>query len=73
MEMKKAVISEIQVWSVARTVFPLGWIVSTIVIFFSFLLIGGAVANLAVEYPELPEIPQGIGVIAGILGLHLRS
>jgi len=65
--MGRLLIKEIQVWSVARTVFPLGWIVSFIVLFGSYLLVGGLISNLAREFTEFPVVDQGLGVFAGIL------
>ncbi|UCH63859.1 MAG: DUF3566 domain-containing protein [Fidelibacterota bacterium] len=60
-------IKEIQVWSVARTVFPLAWIVCSIVIFCVYLLIGSLLTNLVDEFAEMPVIDQGVGIGAGIL------
>ncbi|MFB0516893.1 MAG: DUF3566 domain-containing protein [Candidatus Neomarinimicrobiota bacterium] len=57
----------IDLWSVARTVFPLGWIVAFIVIFVSYLLVGSLVINLASEFTDVPIIDRGTGVFAGFL------
>ncbi len=65
--MSRLLIKEIQVWSVARTVFPLAWIVSFIVIFGGYLLVGGLIANLVDEFTDVPVIDRGAGVVAGIL------
>ncbi len=65
--MSRLLIKEIQVWSVARTVFPLAWIVSFIVIFGGCLLIGGLVASIAGQLTDIPAIDPGTGAIAGIL------
>ena len=65
--MSRLLIKEIQVWSVARTVFPLAWIVSFIVIFGGYLLVGGLIANLVDEFTDVPVIDRGTGVVAGIL------
>lgn len=65
--MSRVLIKEIQVWSVARTVFPLAWIVSSIVIFGGYLLVGGLIANLVDEFTDLPVIDRGTGIAAGIL------
>ena len=60
-------IREIQVWSVVRTVFPLGWIVSTLVIFGTYLLVGSLLTSLANEFTEMPLVDWGAGVFTGIL------
>ena len=65
--MSRLLIKEIQVWSVARTVFPLAWIVSFIVIFGGYLLVGGLIANLVDEFTDVPVVDPGAGAIAGIL------
>jgi len=65
--MSRLLIKEIQVWSVARTVFPLAWIVSFIVILGSYLLVGGVIASFAGEFTDLPVIDRGAGVVVGIL------
>ena len=60
-------IKEIHVWSVARTVFPLAWIVSFIVILGSYLLVGGLIINFASEFTDVPVVDRGAGVAVGIL------
>ena len=65
--MSRVLIKEIQVWSVARTIFPLAWIVSSIIIFGGYLLVGGLIADLASEFAEWPVIDRGIGIVAGVL------
>ncbi|GAH07657.1 unnamed protein product, partial [marine sediment metagenome] len=49
------------------TVFPLAWIVSSIIIFGSYLLIGGLITNLAGEFTDVPVVDWGPGVAVGIL------
>ncbi|MFC1542999.1 DUF3566 domain-containing protein [Candidatus Neomarinimicrobiota bacterium] len=65
--MSRVLIREIQVWSVARTVFPLGWIISFLIILGSYLLIGGLVTDLASDYSKWSVVERGAGIIGGIL------
>ncbi len=60
-------IREIQVWSVVRTIFPLGWIISTLIIFSAYLLVGSLLTNLANEFTETPVFDSGISVAVGIV------
>lgn len=65
--MSRVLIKEFHVWSVARTVFPLAWIVSSIIIFGSYLLVGGLIINFASEFTDVPVVDRGAGVVVGIL------
>jgi hypothetical protein len=72
--MGRQLIKEINVWSVARTVFPLVWIVSAVVIFFGTLFVGRIVQNLLGEFTDVPFdiYGGGVSIMAGIgLGLVL--
>ncbi|UCH09983.1 MAG: DUF3566 domain-containing protein [Fidelibacterota bacterium] len=67
-------IKEINVWSVARTVFPLAWIVSAVVIFLGTLFVGRVAENLISRFADMPLdiYGGGVSVLAGIaLGLVL--
>ena len=65
--MNRVLIKHIQVWSVARTMFPLAWIVSFIVIFAGCLLVSGLVAKITGQLTDMPAVDPGDGAIAGIL------
>ncbi len=65
--MSRVLIKEINVWSVVRTVFPLAWIVTTVIFLMTYLLAGGMVAAVANEFDELPSIDPAAGVAAGVL------
>ena len=66
-------IKEINVWSVARTVFPLAWIVSAVVIFLATLFVGRIAENLIIRFTEMPVdvvYGGGVSILVGIaLGL----
>ena len=62
--MKQLVIKEINIWSVARTVFPLAWIISIIMIFSGFLFFGSIVESVASEFTDVPAALPSIGAVA---------
>jgi uncharacterized protein YacL len=64
---KQLVIKEVNIWSVARTVFPLAWIISIIVIFGGYLLFGRMLESAVSEFADGPLILPGIGAVAGFL------
>ncbi len=47
--------------------FPLAWIVATVLFLLTYLLAGSMVAVLADEFAELPLIDPAAGVAAGVL------
>ncbi len=47
--------------------FPLAWIVATVLFLMTYLLAGSMVAALAGEFAELPSIDPAAGVAAGVL------
>ncbi len=65
--MNRVLIKEINVWTVVRTVFPLAWIVTTVLFLLTYLLAGSMVAALADEFADLPSIDPAAGVAAGVL------
>jgi hypothetical protein len=62
---KQLVIKEINIWSVARTVFPLAWMISIILIFGGYLLFGRVLTSAASELTDVPMVLPGIGAVAG--------
>ncbi|MCH7498306.1 MAG: DUF3566 domain-containing protein [Candidatus Marinimicrobia bacterium] len=48
--MSRVLIKELDLWSVARTVFPLFWIISALLVIAGYLLIGSIIGNLLAEY-----------------------
>ncbi|MFC1547959.1 DUF3566 domain-containing protein [Candidatus Neomarinimicrobiota bacterium] len=62
---KQLVIKEINIWSVARTVFPLAWMISIILIFGGYLLFGRALSSAASEFTDVPMMLPAIGAVAG--------
>ena len=60
-------IKEIQVWSVARTMFPLAWILNAVVFFCMYLLVGSLIASLSEGLPGLSIIEPGAGIWVGLL------
>ncbi|UCH11216.1 MAG: hypothetical protein JSU61_04825 [Fidelibacterota bacterium] len=49
----------------ARTVFPLSWVISIIVIFGGYLLFGRILESAASEFTDAPLVLPGIGAVAG--------
>jgi hypothetical protein len=62
---KQLVIKEINIWSVARTVFPLAWLISIILIFGGYLLFGRVLTSAASELTDVPMVLPGVGAVAG--------
>ncbi|MBA7581925.1 hypothetical protein ES708_23839 [subsurface metagenome] len=63
--MNQFLIRKIDPWSVARTVFPLAWIVSAVTIFLVYLLAGGILARVIKEVADTPVSLDGTGVFMG--------
>ena len=65
--MSRVLIKELHLWSIARTVFPLAWIVSVIVIFAGLLLVESFVTALLGAFTESPTELPATGPVAGLL------
>ena len=48
--MSRVLIKELDLWSVAHTVFPLFWIISALLVIAGYLLIGSIIASLLAEF-----------------------
>ena len=66
--MSRVLIKELDLWSVARTVFPLFWIISALIIVAGYVLIGSIVGSLLADLTGHGWSIQGLGLIilAGI-------
>lgn len=65
--MSRRLLTNVDVWSVARTVFPLAWLVSSAILFLVYLLAGSLLMNMASEFYDLPGPARGIGIAASLL------
>ena len=61
--MNQLLVKQVDVWSVARTVFPLLWLVHFILSFVTWILISHLVGNLAHELTGYSIISGGIGIV----------
>ncbi len=60
-------IKEIQVWSVARTVFPLAWVLSAVVVFGLYLAVDSLVDTLTNDILGASAIEPDVGVGVGLI------
>ncbi|MEE9161368.1 MAG: hypothetical protein V3U35_00205 [Candidatus Neomarinimicrobiota bacterium] len=60
-------IKEVHLWSVARTVFPLAWIITALVLFMSFLVVDSLLTGLLSEFTDDFDAQQGPGLLSGFL------
>ena len=65
--MSRVLIKELHLWSIARTVFPLAWMVSVIVIFAGLLLVESFVTALFGVFTDDPTALPAAGPVAGLL------
>ena len=65
--MPRHLLTHIDVWSVARTVFPLAWAVSAVMLFLVYLLAGSLLMNLASDYYDVPAGAGSVGIFAALL------
>ena len=65
--MPRHLLTHIDAWSVARTVFPLAWGVSAVLLFLIYLLAGSLLMSLASEYYDLPPAAGSVGIFAALL------
>ena len=70
--MSRRLISHIDPWSVARTMFPLAWLLGFVAILLIYLLAGSLVMAVASEYYDVPEGTGEIG-LAGALFASLLT
>jgi len=70
--MSRRLISHIDPWSVARTMFPLTWLLGFVAILMIYLLAGSLVMTMASEYYDVPEGASEIG-LAGALFASLLT
>lgn len=65
--MPRHLLTHIDAWSVARTVFPLAWAVSAMMLFLVYLLAGSLLMNLASDYYDVPAGAGSVGIFAALL------
>lgn len=65
--MSRRLLTNIDVWSVARTVFPLAWLVSSAILFLVYLLAGSLLMELASELYDMPGSVRGVGIAVSLL------
>ena len=61
--MSRILIKELDLWSVARTVFPLFWIMSALIMIVAYMLIGSIIANLIADMTGYGRGIPGLGMI----------
>jgi hypothetical protein len=72
--MRRLLIKEVDLWSMVRTVFPLFWIVNTVIVLIVLMAVRGSIGEYAVDIGiEQGMMPGGIGLffaslILGLLG-----
>ncbi len=65
--MRPVLIKEVHLWSVARTVFPLAWIITALVLFTSFLVVDSILTGLLSEFTDDFDAQQGLGLLSGFM------
>lgn len=65
--MRPVLIKEVHLWSVARTVFPLAWIITALVLFTSFLVVDSILTGLLSEFTDEFDAQQGLGLLSGFM------
>ena len=65
--MSRVLIKEFHLWSIARTVFPLAWMLAVIVIFAGLLLVESLVTSLLGAFIDDPTALPTVGPVAGLL------
>ncbi len=61
--MSRVLIKELDLWSVARTVFPLFWIISALIMIVAYLLIGSIIVNLIADTTGYGRVIPGLGLV----------
>ena len=64
--MSRQLIAHIDPWSVARTVFPLAWLLAFIAVLIIYTLAGSVIMNMA---SEIYDVPAGSGRIGMVVAL----
>ncbi len=70
--MRRLLIKEVDLWSLVRTLFPLFWIVNTLVILMVLIVVRGSIGGYATEFGiDSSMMPGGIGLFFTSLALGL--
>lgn len=65
--MRSVLVNRIDVWSVVRTVFPLGWIVWALLNLVFFLTAGNILSQFARQFSDFEAVDMQVGVLGSIL------
>ena len=65
--MRSVLVNRIDVWSVVRTVFPLGWVVWALLDLMFFFMAGNILSQFTRQFSEFGAVDMPAGVLVGIL------